>query len=39
MAFNVRRRGKLTYYYRGDQPVFSNLVTEQQPDGDLMTPA
>jgi len=35
MAFNVRRRGKLTYYYRGDQPIFSNIVTEEQPDGDL----
>ncbi len=35
MAFNIKRRGKLTYYYRGEQPVFSNLVTEQLPDGDL----
>jgi len=28
MAFNVRTRGKLTYYYEGDHPVFSQLVTE-----------
>lgn len=35
MAFNIKRRGKLTYYYRGEEPVFSNIVTEAQPDGDL----
>ena len=35
MAFNVKRRGKLTYYYNGDDPVLSALVTEEQPDGDL----
>lgn len=35
MAFNVKRRGKLTYYYTGDRPVLSALVTEEQPDGDL----
>src|SRR5574338_1479879 len=35
MAFNIKRRGKLTYYYRGDEPVFSNVVTESQADGDL----
>ncbi len=35
MAFNIKRRGKLTYYFRGDAPVFSNLVTELQPGGDL----
>jgi len=35
MAFNVRKRGKLTYYYEGDHPVFSQLVTEALPDGDL----
>jgi hypothetical protein len=23
MAFNVRKRGKLTYYYEGDRPVLS----------------
>ena len=35
MAFNVRKRGKLTYYYEGDRPVLSALVTEEQTDGDL----
>jgi hypothetical protein len=35
MAFNVKRRGKLTYYYQGDTPVLSNLVVEALPDGDL----
>jgi hypothetical protein len=35
MAFNVKRRGKVTYYYEGDRPVLSALVTEQQADGDL----
>ena len=31
VAFNVRRREKLTYYYQGDHSLFS--VSEQQPDG------
>jgi len=35
MAFNVKKRGKLTYYFEGDRPVLSALVTEQLPDGDL----
>jgi hypothetical protein len=35
MAFNVKKRGKLTYYYEGDKPVLSALVTEELPDGDL----
>ena len=35
MSFNVKKRGKLTYYYRGDHPTLSALVTEAQPDGDL----
>jgi len=35
MAFNVKKRGKLTYYYLGEDPVFSALVTEELPDGDL----
>ena len=35
MAFNVKKRGKLTYYYTGDKPVLSALVTEELPDGDL----
>src|SRR5690606_18462862 len=34
MAFKVKRRGKITYYYEGDDPVLSNLVVEEQPDGD-----
>jgi hypothetical protein len=35
MAFNVKQRGKLTYYYQGDDPVLSSLVVETLPDGDL----
>ena len=35
MAFNVKKRGKITYYYTGEKPVLSALVTEEQPDGDL----
>ena len=35
VAFNVKRRGKVTYYYQGDRPILSAVVTEQQPDGDL----
>ena len=35
MAFNVKRRGKLTYYSEGERPVLSALVTEELPDGDL----
>lgn len=35
MAFNVKKRGKLTYYYEGESPVLSNLVVETLPDGDL----
>jgi hypothetical protein len=35
VAFNVKRRGKVTYYYEGDRPVLSALVTEEQTDGDL----
>jgi hypothetical protein len=35
MAFNVKKRGKLTYYYMGDRPVLSALVTEELPDRDL----
>jgi hypothetical protein len=35
VAFSVKKRGKLTYYYEGDRPVLSALVTEDQPDGDL----
>ena len=35
MPFNVRKRGKLTYYFQGGRPVLSSLVTEELPDGDL----
>ncbi len=35
MPFKVKKRGKLTYYYEGDDPVLSNLVVEELPDGDL----
>ena len=35
MAFNVKKRGKLTYYYNGEHPTLSALVTEELPDGDL----
>ena len=35
MPFNVKKRGKLTYYYEGEHPTLSALVTEEQPDGDL----
>jgi hypothetical protein len=35
MPFNVKKRGKLTYYYHGEAPVLSSLVTEELPDGDL----
>lgn len=35
MSFIIKKRGKITYYYTGDQPVLSALVTEEQPDGDL----
>lgn len=35
MAFNVTKRGKLTYYSSGDRPVLSALVTEEQADDDL----
>lgn len=35
MAFNIKKRGKLTYYYTGDDPVLSSMVTETLPDGDL----
>jgi hypothetical protein len=35
VAFTVKRRGKVTYYYEGERPTLSALVTEDQPDGDL----
>jgi hypothetical protein len=35
MAFNIKRRGRLTYYYGGDHPTLSALVTEDLGEGDL----
>jgi hypothetical protein len=35
MAFTVRKRGRLTYYYGGDHPTLSALVTEELDKGDL----
>ena len=35
MAFNVKKRGKLTYYHHGEAPVLSALVTEEIGGGDL----
>ncbi len=35
MPFQIKKRGKLTYYYEADNPLFSALVVEEQPDGDL----
>ena len=35
MALSVKKRGKITYYYEGEESVLSSLVSEQQPDGDL----
>ncbi|MEJ7837978.1 MAG: hypothetical protein WKF81_04135 [Thermomicrobiales bacterium] len=35
MAFQIKQRGKLTYYFNGDRPTLSALVTEEQSDGDL----
>jgi len=33
--FDVKKRGKVTYYSIGERPVLSALVTEEQADGDL----
>lgn len=35
MSFKIKKRGKITYYYSGERPVLSALVTEEQPGGDL----
>ncbi|NKB65481.1 MAG: hypothetical protein GKR89_00330 [Candidatus Latescibacteria bacterium] len=35
MAFNVKKRGRITYYYGGDHPTLSALVTEAMDGGDL----
>ena len=32
MKFNVKKRGKVSYYFEGDRPVLSALVTEEQAD-------
>ena len=34
MAFNVKERGRVTYYYGGDAPTLSALVTEKLDGGD-----
>lgn len=31
----MKKRGKLTYYYSGDRPTLSALVTEEEGNGDL----
>ena len=35
MSFNIKKRGKLTYYFEGEAPVLSAMVVEEQMDGDL----
>ena len=35
MALNVLKRGRVTYYYGGDHPPFSGMVTEDLGNGDL----
>jgi len=35
MAFSIKKRGRITYYYGGDRPTLSALVTEDIGDGDL----
>ena len=35
MAFNVKKRGRVTYYYGGEHPTLSALVTEALDNGDL----
>ncbi|MGI9145323.1 MAG: hypothetical protein ACR2IK_02035 [Chloroflexota bacterium] len=35
MPFTIKRRGKVTYYFEGERPVLSALVTHEQSDGDL----
>ena len=35
MAFNVKKRGRITYYYGGEHPTLSALVTEELDNGDL----
>ncbi|MCE5258535.1 MAG: hypothetical protein LLG44_05665 [Chloroflexi bacterium] len=35
MAFNIKQRGRLTYYSTGDRPALSSLVTEDVGGGVL----
>ena len=35
MTFNVKRRGRVAYYYQGDSPTISSLVTEDLGEGDV----
>ncbi len=35
MPFQVKKRGKLTYYFEGEEPVLSSMVVETLADGDL----
>ncbi len=35
MAFDIKQRGRLTYYYRKERPAFSYLVTEHIGGGVL----
>ena len=35
MAFNIKTRGRITYYYSGDHPTLSALVSEEMDNGDL----
>ena len=35
MAFNIKERGRVTYYYGGEHPTLSALVTERLEGGDL----
>ena len=35
MPFKIKKRGRLAYYYQGERPVLSALVTEELDNGDL----
>ncbi|MDR1284542.1 MAG: hypothetical protein LBK99_27585 [Opitutaceae bacterium] len=35
MAFDIKRCGRLTYYYRKERPLFSFIITEDIGNGDL----
>ena len=34
MPFKTKKRGKLTYYFEGEDAVLSAMVVEEQADGD-----